>query len=261
MRSATSLTRACAARNDTSNVHGNALEIFTKWEGKKVLRWALGMALIAALFFTQTALADPPPTPRPTRLPTPLPGGGMAPAWMTPPAPGPTQADAGALVYYERCMACHGDKGQGLSIEWRAQWDVAHQDCSKSACHGARHPPEGFSFPKNFAPALLGTGTLASYDTAQALFNFISTQMPYQAPGKLTQDEYWDLIAFLLRQRGLTVSQVNEGNASQVALHTVESPPPDAVALNVGIVAVVTVITGWVLWRMRRKSIKKPASK
>src|SRR5436190_596018 len=102
-----------------------------------MLRRVLVFALLAAfLFAAQSALAGAPPTPRPTRLPTPLPGGDMIPTWMTPPALGPTQADAGALVYYQQCMACHGDKQQGLSVEWRAQWDVAHQDCARSTCHG-----------------------------------------------------------------------------------------------------------------------------
>lgn len=127
-------------------------------------RLVLIVVCAAFVFGIQSVYADN-PTPRPTRLPTALPGGGMAPAWMTPPAQGPTQADAGAVLYYYRCMACHGDKGQGLTTEWRAQWDVEHQNCARSTCHGPRHPPEGFTFPKNFAPAIVGTNTLVKYET------------------------------------------------------------------------------------------------
>jgi mono/diheme cytochrome c family protein len=182
--------------------------------------------LAAFLLYAPRATADTPlPTsnathtalPKPTRLPTPLPGGNMLPAWMTPPAPGPTQADAGAVLYFERCMACHGDRGQGLTVEWRAQWDVEHQDCARSTCHGAQHPPEGFSFPKNFAPALMGTNALTRFANAQELFDFIRARMPYQAPGTLTTDEYWALVAFVLRQRGVHVN-VNAENASGIAL-------------------------------------------
>lgn len=173
---------------------------------------------VAFLLSAQVVYADN-PTPRPTRLPTPLPGGRMVPTWMTPPAPGPMQADAGAVVYYYHCMACHGDKGQGLSVEWRAQWDVEHQDCSRSTCHGARHPPEGFAFPKNFAPAIVGANTLGSYANAQALYDFVSTRMPYQSPGALSQTEYWELVAFLLRARGVDVGKVDAGNAREVGLN------------------------------------------
>lgn len=172
----------------------------------------------AFLFFAQNVAAETPPPPRPTRLPTPLPGGDMLPAWMKPPAQGTTQADAGAVIYYYRCMACHGDQGQGLTAEWRAQWDVEHQNCAKSTCHGARPPPEGFQFPKNFAPAIIGANTLTKYENAQALFDFVSTRMPFQAPASLQRDEYWQLVAFLLRERGVHVARVDEGNARNMKL-------------------------------------------
>lgn len=183
-------------------------------------RVILILLFLAAFFLYAPNLSaqTPPPTPRPTRLPTPLPGANMLPVWMTPPAPGPTQADAGAVLYYERCMACHGDKGQGLTVEWRAQWDVEHQDCARSTCHGARHPPEGFTFPKNFAPALVGANTLTKYENAQDLFDFISARMPYQAPGSLTREEYWQLVALLLHRRGIDIAEVNAENAARIAL-------------------------------------------
>lgn len=185
------------------------------------------MFLAAFWFFPLRAAADPPSSapvvtqaqlPKPTRLPTPLPGGGMMPLWMTPPAPGPTQADAGAVLYYSRCMACHGDKGQGLTVEWRAQWDVEHQNCAKSACHGTRPPPEGFAIPKNFTPALVGANALTRFENAQELYDFVRARMPYQAPGTLTPDEHWALVAYLLRQRGIGIAVINAGNASQIGL-------------------------------------------
>ena len=205
----------------------------------------------AFLFFTQIAHTDN-PTPRPTRLPTPLPGGNMIPAWMTPPASGTTQADAGAVLYYYRCMACHGDKGQGLTIEWRAQWDVEHQNCAKSTCHGPRHPPEGFQFPKNFAPALVGANALTKYENAQALFDFVSTKMPFQAPRTLSRDEYWQLVAFLLRERGVHVSHLDESSASRVLLNPSTSTIEIFLgALGSGIV-VCGVLAGIVYWRMKK---------
>lgn len=201
------------------------------------------------LFPAHSASAD---NPRPTRLPTPLPGGGMVPVWMTPPARGNTQADQGAVIYYYRCMACHGDKGQGLTVEWRAQWDVEHQDCARSTCHGARHPPEGFSFPKNFAPALVGANALTNYPNAQALFDFISTRMPFQAPASLSRQEYWNLVAYLLSRRGVNVRRVDETNARGIALNASSTQPITALSLAAGFVAGVALI-GVSLYKMKKK--------
>jgi mono/diheme cytochrome c family protein len=217
----------------------------------------MALLFICAAFLLVTpplANADAPPTPRPTRLPTPLPGGGMVPAWMTPPVPGSTQAEAGAVVYYYRCMACHGDRGQGLTVEWRAQWDVEHQNCARSGCHGARHPPEGFTFPKNFAPALVGDNTLSRYENAQSLFDFISARMPYQSPGALAQDEYWQLVAFLLSRRGIHAPRVDESNAKGVFLHASPPPPGAPLALFFGSILIAgTVVAGLVLRRTKRR--------
>lgn len=57
----------------------------------------------------------------------------------------PTQLECGAYHYAQVCMACHGDKGQGLTEEWRAAWGEKEQNCWQSKCHAGNHPPEGFS--------------------------------------------------------------------------------------------------------------------
>lgn len=220
---------------------------------RAVIWTLLFLAVMAGV--SQTAYAEN-PTPRPTRLPTPLPGGGMVPAWMTPPAPGPTQADAGAVVYYYRCMACHGDQQQGLTVAWRAQWDVEHQDCSRSMCHGARPPPEGFTFPKNFAPPLIGPNTLVKYSDAQELFDFVRARMPYQAPGSLSVAEYWQLVAFLLKRRGVSVTHLDEKNARAITWQPSPYPVPEQIAAGA---ALFTIAAASVLYLHKRS--RKTASK
>ncbi len=120
----------------------------------------------------------------------------------------PTQRDLGAAVYMRRCSTCHGDKGQGLTLEWRQTWPETHQNCSTPKCHGKQHPPDGFEIKDNYAPAVIGPGTLTRFRTAQALFAYISTTMPMHAPGTLTQDEYWALTAFLLAAHGVPADGV-----------------------------------------------------
>ena len=54
------------------------------------------------------------------------------------------------------------------------------------------------------APTLIGTNTnLAAYNNAQGLLNFIDTQMPIRAPGSLSQEQYLQVLSFLLLQNNL----------------------------------------------------------
>lgn len=111
------------------------------------------------------------------------------------------QAAQGAETYSQFCITCHGDRGQGLA-EWRFAWPKERQNCSMPKCHGLAHPPDGFYLPNNYAPAIIGQGTLARFATAYDLYQYISERMPYQEPGRLSADEYWALTAYLLDQHG-----------------------------------------------------------
>jgi LPXTG-motif cell wall-anchored protein len=102
-------------------------------------------------------------------------------------------------------MVCHGDRGQGLTEEWRSAWDPSHRDCWQSRCHASNHPPEGFDFPYG-APPLIGSGTLARHATLADLYTYLAAQMPWQAPGSLPGEEYWQLAAYLARANGVLVS-------------------------------------------------------
>ncbi len=51
--------------------------------------------------------------------------------------------------------------------------------------------------------APLSPRVLASYGTAQILFNYVRLAMPYQAPRSLSNEEYWLSVGHLLRSRGL----------------------------------------------------------
>lgn len=120
----------------------------------------------------------------------------------------PTQADLGANTYYLYCMACHGDRGQGLTAEWRSAWSVGDQNCWQSKCHAANHPPEGFRLPYT-VPPVIGNGILNGFGTAENLHRFISTRMPWHMPGSLKDDQYWQLTAFLARANNLLPGDAN----------------------------------------------------
>jgi mono/diheme cytochrome c family protein len=47
--------------------------------------------------------------------------------------------------------------------------------------------------------------------TAQGLFDFVRVAMPQNAPGSLAEQEYWDILAYLLAETGVTPSGARLG--------------------------------------------------
>ena len=80
------------------------------------------------------------------------------------------QASRGAAVYTQYCAACHGPNLQGE----------------------AGTPLMGRTFLQAY-----GAGTAAQ------LYDFLSRQMPLNAPGSLSQSQYLDVTAFILERNGL----------------------------------------------------------
>lgn len=198
----------------------------------------------------------------------------------------PTQADEGAQLFWLHCQPCHGDAGQGLTDEWRAQYPPEDQNCWQSGCHGPRPYELGFILP-TAVPAIIGDGTLARFQTLDGVYQYVSVAMPYFFPGDLTQEEYLAITAHIARENGLgdgaTLTLDNMAGyrlpwaTAAVADTTADepphqaaaqaTPPPPAAATPVGglgvvglglIVAallVVFALGGIVLWLRRSRSI------
>ena len=66
----------------------------------------------------------------------------------------------------------------------------------------------------------LDARVLASYGTAQLLFNYVRLAMPYEAPRTLSNEEYWWSVRHLLWSRGLVDEDVvvNEETAEGIIL-------------------------------------------
>jgi cytochrome c len=131
----------------------------------------------------------------------------------------PSQADHGAQVYWLSCMPCHGDKGQGLTDEFRATYPPEEEYCWESGCHGANPYESGFTLPKKI-PAVIGDTTLAKFADAAQLNAYIRATMPFWNPGSLTEEESWRVTAFLLRQNNLwnASMELNASNAADVKI-------------------------------------------
>lgn len=113
---------------------------------------------------------------------------------------GRSGAAAGGLVL----LLLAAPASDGAGADPAAQEQVARgqalyvQHCF--ACH----------LPGSVGPELTRE-VLAGMGTARALFNFIRTAMPQNAPGSLTDQEYWDILAHMLAETGLLPAGIRPG--------------------------------------------------
>lgn len=133
--------------------------------------------------------------------------------------PEPSQADRGAQVYWLTCLPCHGDKGQGLTDEFRATYPPEEQFCWARGCHGANPYDNGFRIPQSI-PAVIGSTALWKFSNGAQLHSYIRAAMPFWRPGSLSEDEAWKVTAFILRENGLwnDVVELGETNAGEVVI-------------------------------------------
>lgn len=76
------------------------------------------------------------------------------------------QWSRGVWLYGQQCAGCHGENGEG----------------------------------DEETPALAGEGALAKLGTAAELFAFAKENMPPLAPGSLSDEEYYAVTAYVLKQ-------------------------------------------------------------
>jgi cytochrome c len=138
----------------------------------------------------------------------------------------PSAADYGAQAYWLYCLPCHGDRAQGLTEEFRQTYPPEDQNCWTSHCHGKITYENGFTIP-TVVPALVGYGALAKFPTAANLYGFMHAAMPFQKPNSLTDEDYYKITTFLLRQNGLIDdnTEVNASNAAQIVVSRATPAP------------------------------------
>ncbi len=177
----------------------------------RLISASFGIALLTAALFFNTGAAHAPlqvqVTPTVDRLAQPtLP-------------PSPSQADHGAQVWWLSCLPCHGDRGQGLTDEFRLTYPPEEQYCWESGCHGARPYDQGFTLPTQI-PAVIGPGALLKFPNAAVLHAYIAAAMPFWKPGSLAEADSWSVTAFILRQSGLWEAQeeLSADNAQSISI-------------------------------------------
>jgi mono/diheme cytochrome c family protein len=166
---------------------------------------------------------------------------------FNPTATPPSQGGHGHDLFDLYCMPCHGDQGQGLTDEFRnRQYPPEDVNCWKSGCHGARPYENGFTLPQTI-PAVIGPNTLTKFATARNMFDYMRAAMPFNAPGSLSEEQYLQLLAYLLEQNKFvtTGAQLDPDLLQQISLRPEPVPTPtagDAVASSDTSSAVVIAI-------------------
>jgi hypothetical protein len=162
----------------------------------------------------------------------------------------PTPVDIGRNLYWFHCMPCHGDRGQGLTDEWREVWVEDHQNCWGRGCHTGRSELAAFYIPHSI-PAVIGLPrALGAFPTAEDLFTFLRATQPPQRPGALADSEYWALTDFLLHENGRPYPG---GPSSLVA----SGPPTSTAGLILALLAPLLALASatWLASRSKRVAL------
>ncbi len=184
-----------------------------RWACRICRRGSLALAVCFLLPWTGSRLlsASEVGAPGAAAVPTPqIPGEDRLAEPVLPESP--TQVDIGRNLYYHHCMPCHGDRGQGLTDEFREIWVEDHQNCWGRGCHAGRSELDAFYIPRSI-PAVIGTPqALRPFQTAEDLFAFLRATQPPQRPGALDDAEYWALTSFLLHENGRPLPEGEGGS-------------------------------------------------
>jgi hypothetical protein len=130
--------------------------------------------------------------------------------------PNPTQLEKGKYLFWLNCAACHGDRGQGLTEEWRNVY-VEDANCWARGCHAGHNGDKGFPIPRMVPAIISASGDLPPFKTPEQLFEFLHTTHPPQNPGFMPDGDYWALTAYLLDQNGRLPAEELLGQTYQVA--------------------------------------------
>jgi len=170
----------------------------------------------------------------------------------------PTDYELGRNWYWHYCMPCHGDKGQGLTDEWRAVWETDHQDCWGRGCHTGKRMEDSFAIP-TVVPPVVSRVKLARFSSLEALYEYLNATHPPQNPGWLEDEQYQAIALYIFTEndRPLLVAILTP----TITPRPTSTPLPETVLgeglsqqaniiiyVGLGIILVVVVI-----WSMRKR--------
>jgi hypothetical protein len=200
-----------------------------------ILTGLLTLLLTCGASFRRSDVMSPTLTPTPDRLAEPvLPEN-------------PTQYEQGRHLYWMNCMPCHGDKGQGLTNEFRSLWVEDHQNCWARGCHAGHAEDEGFPLPRTIPAIISTTGDALVPETADQLLEYLRSTHPPQHPGYLPEEEYWAISAYLLIENKRLAGGQEIGPRAQVS-----GPGNIWKIAAIGLGSLVVMIIVWLFLRRKK---------
>ncbi len=171
----------------------------------------------------------------------------------------PTEYELGRNWYWHHCMPCHGDKGQGLTDEWRATWVPDHQDCWGRGCHAGERFDDSFAIP-TIVPPVVNSTKLARFSSLQTLYEYLKETHPPQYPGHLEDEQYHAIALFVFSMNDrsadeatpvptITPIPTNTPVPEMIPIETPSRYPGVIAYVSLGVVLVLLVI--WIIWRRR----------
>jgi mono/diheme cytochrome c family protein len=61
------------------------------------------------------------------------------------------------------------------------------------------------------APKLLEPPPIKSFTSAAGMFQYVQESMPYDEPMTLSPEQYWDVVAFILARKGVSIGETPLG--------------------------------------------------
>ena len=168
----------------------------------------------------------------------------------------PSEYELGQNWYWHHCMPCHGDKGQGLTDEFRAIWPEDHQNCWGRGCHGGHGIEDDFPIP-TVVPPIVSSAKLARFSSQQALFDFLKATHPPQYPGYLSDEQYHAIALFIFSMNNRTDADnptaaptlTPTPQPEQANMENSRSPVILIIILGLGILLIITVV----VWGTRKR--------
>jgi cytochrome c len=107
-----------------------------------------------------------------------------------PPSTFAEQVALGQKLYGEQCASCHGDSGEGNDAPPVVGLDKGALPLD---------PPAGAKYRKT------------QFKTVADIADFVVKNMPAKAPGSLTGEQYWSILAFDLKANGIELDKKLDG--------------------------------------------------